>query len=181
MQASTDDASEFVRSQARKALEIVAGGGGGSSTGTPPPRAGARFYMAVDFNAGKGGAEYARLVREALQKELGKLPTVTLSVSGGGAPSRQVLASRHLTGFVIDGTIQRLASSPAGGGQQIDCDLKAFVATFPERAIKMTTTEGASLQTGLGAGEAESGKRDCLAAAAEALRDDVNKFLGTQQ
>jgi hypothetical protein len=183
MQASTDDSSEFVRSQARHALELVAGGGaGGGATPLPAARAGARFYVAIDFNGGKGGAEYGKLVREALLKELQKLPTVTLSVGGGGTPSRQLLASKHLSGFVLDGTIQRLAAAPAGGGQQqIDCDLKAFVATFPERSIKMTTTEGASLQTGLGAGMAESGKRDCLAAAAEALRDDVNKFLGTQQ
>jgi hypothetical protein len=146
----------------------------------PAPRAGAKFYVAVDFNGGKGGAEYARLVREALQKELQKLPSVTLSL-GGGAPSRAMLSSRHLQGFILDGTIQRLSSTPASGGQQIDCDLKAFVATFPERAIKMMTQEGASLQTGSGTADADSGKRDCLAAAAEAVRDDVSKFLRTQE
>jgi hypothetical protein len=181
MQASTDDASEFVRGQARKALELVAGGGGAGPASAPAPRAGAHFYLAIDFNGGKAGTEWARMVREALLKELQKLPSVTLSVAGGGTPSRSVLASKHLSGFVLDGTIQRLSSSPASGGQQIDCDLKAFVATFPERSIKMTTTEGASLQTGSGPGQADGGKRDCLAAAAEALRDDVDKFLRTQQ
>lgn len=179
MTAATSDASEFVRSQAKKALELVAGGGG--AVATPAPKAGARFYVAIDFsNSGKGGAEYGRLVREALAKELQKLPTVTLSV-GGGAPSKSVLASKHLSGFVVDGTIQRLSTTPSGGSQTIDCDLKAFVATFPDRSIKMMTQEGASLQTGSGPSEEMSGKRDCLVAAIEAVRDDVDKFLRTQQ
>jgi hypothetical protein len=179
--AATNDASEFVRAQARKALEVVAGGGG-TTMAAAPPKAGARFYVAIDFsNSGKGGAEYGKLVRDALAKELQKLPTVTLSVSGSGKPSRDILASKHLQGFVVDGTIQRLSATPAGGQQNIDCDLKAFVATFPDRSIKMMTQEGASLQTGSGPSEEASGKRDCLVAAIEAVRDDVDKFLRTQQ
>jgi hypothetical protein len=180
MTASTSDASEFVRTQARKALELVAGGGGNTSI-SAAPKAGARFYVAIDFNAGKGNAQYGQLVREALAKELQKLPSVTLSVGGGGQPSRSVLASKHLQGFIVDGTIQRLSTTPSGGSQTIDCDLKAFVATFPERSIKMMTQEGASLQTGSGPSEEMSGKRDCLVAAIEAVRDDVDKFLRTQQ
>ena len=41
----------------------------------------------------------------------------------------------------------------------------------------MMTTEGASLQAG--ASERESAKRDCINAAAEAIRDDVEKYLKT--
>src|SRR3954465_11459145 len=101
MVASTSDASEFVRSQAKKALEVVAGGG--TTMVATPPKAGARFYVAIDFsNAGKGGAEYGKLVRDALAKELQKLPTVTLAVSGSGKPSRDILASKHMQGFVAD-------------------------------------------------------------------------------
>ncbi len=121
-------------------------------------------------------------MRDALAKELQKVPSVTLSVSGaGGAPSRSLLASHHLSGFIVDGSIQRLSATGAGGQQQIDCDVKAFIATFPDRSIKAMTQEGASLQTGSGSSEAESGKRDCLVAAAEAVKDDVEKFLRTQQ
>lgn len=184
MVASTSDTSEFVRAQARKALDVVANGGGegdGALTAAPP-KAGAKYYVAIDFSAtGKGGAEYSRMVRQALQQELQKLPAVTLSVAGGGAPSASVLASRHLQGFVVDGNIQRLSASPAGGQMQIDCDLKALVATFPDRSIKMMTTEGASLQTGSSPNDQNSGKRDCLNAAVEAVRDDVSKFLQTQR
>jgi hypothetical protein len=59
--------------------------------------------------------------------------------------------------------------------------LKAVVATFPEKSIKMMTQEGASLTAGSGPSEADSGKRDCLGAAVEAVRDDVGKFLRTQE
>jgi hypothetical protein len=183
MVASSSDSSEFVRSQAKKALELVANGGGGTLVAAPP-RAGARFYVSIGFAASSRsvGPEYSRLVREALAKELQTVSSVTLSVAGaGGEPSRSLLASRHLTGFIIDGNIQRLSATPAGGQQQIDCDLKAFVATFPERSIKAMTQEGASLQTGTGSSEADSGKRDCLVAAAGAVKDDVEKFLRTQQ
>jgi hypothetical protein len=181
MAASTRDPSQFVRAQARKALELVANGS--PAITAAPPKAGARFYVHIDFsNGGRGGAEFSRLVREALAKELQSLPSVTLSVAGGGSsPSRSLLSSRHLQGFVVDGTIQRLSSTNAGGMQQIDCDLKAFVATFPERSIKMMTQEGASLQTGSGSSEEASGKRDCLVAAVGAVKDDVDKFLRTQQ
>lgn len=178
--AATSDASEFVRSQAKRALELVANGAGGGLV-TAPPRAGARFYVSIGFSGGKAGSEYSRLVREALAKELQSVSSVTLSVSGGGEPSRSILASKHLTGFVVDGSIQRLSATPSGGQQTIDCDLKAFVATFPDRSIKAMTQEGASLQTGNGSSEAESGKRDCLVAAAGAVKDDVEKFLRTQQ
>jgi len=179
LQEAMNDPSEFVRAQARKALEIVANGP--SQLALPPPRAGARFYMSIGFTGGsKSNAQYAELVRSALAKELQKLPEVTLSV-GGGEPNQATLNAKHLQGFVVDGTIQRLSSSSMGGQQQIDCDLKAFVATYPGKSIKMMTTEGASLQTGSGPSEESSGKRDCLLAAVEAVREDVGKFLKTVQ
>ncbi len=117
-------------------------------------------------------------MRDALAKELQKLPEVTLSV-GSGEPTAAVLSQRKLQGFLVDGTIQRLTAQLAGGGAQIDCDLKAFVATYPGKSIKMMTTEGASLQAG--ASERESAKRECIQAAAEAIREDVGKYLKTVQ
>jgi hypothetical protein len=178
MQSSTNDSSDFVKAQARKALELVAGGGGGPSR-APPPRAGARFYVAIDI-LGRADPQWARLVKEALQRELQKLPAVTLTVADG-TPSKALLSSRHLSGFIVDVNVQQLTAVPASGGQQIDCGLKAVVATFPEKSIKMMTQEGASLTAGSGPAEADSGKRDCLGAAAEAVRDDVGKFLRTQE
>jgi hypothetical protein len=175
LRTSSGDPSEFVRAQARKALELVAQGG--AEPAVAPARAGARFYLAIGFAQSGKNAEFSRVVREALVRELQKLPSVTLSV--GGEPSAAALAQKHLQGYVVDGTIQRLSSSQAGGQAQVDCDLKAFVATYPGKAIKMMTSEGASLQTGSGPSEESSAKRDCLVAAVEAVREDVGKFLKT--
>ena len=175
--SATNDSSEFVRTQAKKALELVSSG---PSLALPPPRPGAKYYLTIGFqSAGKAGPEYAEVVRSALAKELMKLPAVTLNV--GGEPTKAALSSKRLQGFIVDGTIQRLSASHAGGTQQIDCDLKAYVATWPDKSIKMMTTEGASLQTGSGPSEEMSGKKDCLNAAVEAVREDVGKFLQTVQ
>ena len=176
---ATNDSSEFVRSQAHKALELLSGGGPGPNV-TVAPRAGAKFYLAVGFQGGgKGGPQYNQIVRDALTRELQKLPQVTLSVGGGPSPSAQILSSQHLRGYYVDGNIMRLSSSNQGGMAQVDCDLKAFVATYPDKSIKMMATEGASLQSGSGPGEDASEKKDCLAAAVEAVREDVGKFLRT--
>jgi hypothetical protein len=175
LMGASRDPSEFVRNQAKKALDLLANVATPASA-PPGVRAGARYYVAVGFELKGGNAQYGQVVREALTRELQKLPSVTLSV-GGGAPTTHDLQQKRLKGFVVDGSIQRLSASRQGGQNQIDCDLRAFVATYPERAIKMMTTEGASLQTGSGASDESSGKRDCLMAAVEAVRDDVNKFL----
>ena len=179
LQASNDP-SEFVATQAKKALALVAGGSG-SSPIAAAPRAGAKFYVAIAVaGTSKGGPQWADAVRSGLAKELQKLNDVTLSVGGGGGePSAQVLAQKKLQGYLVDLNIARLSVSPGGGGQQVDCDLKAIVQTFPGRSIKMMTTEGASLQTGSGPSEEQSAKKDCLAAAVEAVREDVGKFLKT--
>jgi hypothetical protein len=48
---------------------------------------------------------------------------------------------------------------------------------MPGRTIRMTTSAGASVTSS--PSEQEAAKRDCLAAAAEAIRDDVGKYLKT--
>lgn len=174
--SATNDSSEFVRTQAKKALELVSAG---PSMALPPPRAGAKYYVSIGFqSAGKVGPQYTEVVRTALAKELQKLPSVTLNV--GGEATKSALSAKHLQGYFVDGTILRLTASPMGGQQQIDCDIKAYVATWPDKSIKAMTTQGASLQTGSGPSEEMSGKKDCLIATVEALREEVGKFLQSQ-
>jgi hypothetical protein len=174
LEGAAQDVDGFVKGQAQKALAALGAGGPKPSSGGGR---GAKFYLAIGFSSGgKAGPEAAQMVRDALARELQKLPQVTLSI-GAGEPSASALQQRKLQGFMVDGTIQRLSAVMSGGGAQIDCDLKAFVATYPGKSIKMMTTEGASLQAG--ASERESAKRDCINAAAEAIRDDVEKYLKT--
>lgn len=180
---ATHDSSQFVQIEAKRALAQVANATTQPQIALPGPRAGARFYVAVGISAaGHGGSEYANVVRQALYHELGKLPQVTLQVAGAGSsPSGSQLSSHRLSGYLVDGAIQRLSATYTGGQQQIDCDLKIVIQTYPGRSIKAMTTEGASLQAGTGPGEEASAKHDCLQAAVEAVRDDVGKFLSTVQ
>jgi hypothetical protein len=164
LQEATRDPSEFVRQQAQKALASI-GAGGGSSTPSPNAGGGGKIVLAVGFQGGKASGPWNEVVRNAIAKELGKLPDVTVSISGDTGGKKDA--------FIVDGSIQRLSS----GGGQVDCDLKAFVATYPAKSIKMMTSAGASLSAG--PSEVDGAKRDCLAAAAEAVRDDVGKYLRT--
>jgi len=66
----------FVRGQAEKAMAALAGGGGG----------GKRAKIYVNFGAFGGGVksagpEASKIIHEALSRELGKLPIVTLTLA----------------------------------------------------------------------------------------------------
>ncbi len=170
LQRATADPSEFVSSQARHALELVANG----NPPPPPPDASSRFAVSVGFmGGGKLNGQYGKIFHDGLFNELKKVPKVTLS------DGNVSVGSRHLQGFLIDGTIERLSATRTGAEFQVDCDIKAFVASLPDKAIKVITTEGASLRARDIPGEVESAKRDCLLAASEAVREDVGKFLHT--
>ena len=82
--ASTSDSSEFVRSQAKKALELVAGGGGGPWWPRRPKRARASTWRSTSRAAARAAPSTGGWCARRSAKELQKLPTVTLSVAGGG-------------------------------------------------------------------------------------------------
>lgn len=155
LQAAQADPSEFVRSQAKKAADMIQASAGLSDGGG--------VTLTVGFSGKAPGND---IVRGALLRELARISGVTMA-EGNAA------VGKHGHSFVVDGSVQRLS---AGGGQ-VDCDIKAWVATNPDKAIKMLTTEGASLSAS--GGEVEGAKRECLKAAAEAIKEDVGKFLRT--
>ncbi len=155
LQAAAADPSEFVRNQAHKAAEMIQSSNSISDGGG--------IVLAVGFTSKAAGND---IVRGALARELARIPGVTM-LEGNAA------TGKHGRSFVVDGSVQRLT----GGGGQVDCDIKAWVATNPDKAIKMLTTEGASLSAS--GAEVEGAKRECLKAAAEAIKEDVGKFLRT--
>jgi hypothetical protein len=116
------------------------------------------------------------VVRDTLARELPKLSSVTMSL-GSGDPSASALKAKKLQGFIVDGTIAKLSAARG----QVECDVKAYVATYPEKSIKMMSQNGASVSVGAGLAQEQSGKKDCLEAVSEAIRDDVGKFLKTME
>jgi hypothetical protein len=167
------EADPFVRSQAEKALAGLAAGGG--SVGKK-----AKIYLAFGpFTGGtkSAGPEAAKIVAEALSRELGKLPAVTLSISPADQSN---FAKTGLLGFYIDGNITRLEDVIAAGASETNCDVKVMIARWPTKSIISWTNAGASLQSGSRPRDKENARRDCLEATAGQLSEELGRFFKSQ-
>jgi hypothetical protein len=161
-----------VRSQVQKALAALGGGAGKGGAGT-----GRIFLTFGSFSGGIGGADASALevLRTALRRELGKLPSVTfdnrdLKPSGAGGQ----------LGFLIDGNVSRLENGLVGGAMEINCDVKVMVARWPSKSIILWTNAGAAVQGGSRPQDIAAARRDCLEASAGQLGEDLSKFLQSQ-
>ncbi|HVZ74463.1 MAG TPA: HEAT repeat domain-containing protein [Polyangia bacterium] len=161
----------FVRAQTEKALALVS-----AETGSKK----AKIYL--NFGPFTGGvksanADAAKILHDALARELAKLPVVTLTL----APADQkVFPKTGLVGFYIDGNITRLDDVPAGGSSETSCDVKVMVAKWPSKSIILWTNAGASLQSGTRPQDKVGAHKDCLEASAGQLAEDLGKFFKAQ-
>ncbi|MDB4979737.1 MAG: lyase domain protein repeat-containing protein [Myxococcales bacterium] len=161
----------FVRTQTEKALALVSVDASAKK---------AKIYL--NFGPFTGGAktvnaEAAKIIHDALSRELGKLAVVTLSL----APADQkVFPKSGLLGFYIDGNITRLDDVPAGGSSETSCDVKVMVARWPSKSIILWTNAGASLQSGTRPQDKVGARKDCLEASAGQLAEDLGKFFKGQ-
>ena len=161
----------FVRGQAEKAMAALAGGGGGKR---------AKIY--VNFGAFGGGVksagpEASKIIHEALSRELGKLPIVTLTLNPA---DQHNFGKSGMSGFYIDGNITRLEDSSGGGGAETSCDVKVMVARWPQKSIIMWTNAGASVQSGSRPRDRENARKECLEASARGLSEDLVNVLKAQ-
>jgi hypothetical protein len=162
----------FVRAQAEKALALVSAEAGGSRK--------AKIYL--NFGPFTGGtksanADAAKIIHDALSRELGKLQVVTLTL----APDQQkAFPKSGMLGFYIDGNITRLDDVPAGGSNETSCDVKVMVAKWPSKSIILWTNAGASLQSGNRPQDKIGARKDCLEASAGQLAEDLGKFFKAQ-
>jgi len=162
----------FVKSQVTKALAMLSGGGAGGKH--------AKIYLAFGpFTGGvkSAGPEAAKIIADALAHELGKLPSVTLTLSPN---DQRNFAKSGLLGFYIDGNITRLEDSGAGSASETNCDVKVMVARWPTKSIISWTNAGASLQSGSRPRDKDNARRDCLEASAGQLSDDLGHFFKAQ-
>ena len=163
----------FVRGQAEKAVATLSAGG---AVGGGPKR-GARIY--VNFGAFQGGVktagpEASKIIHEALSREIGKTPAVTLSLSPA---DQHNFGKSGMSGFYIDGNITKLEDS---GGNETSCDVKVMVARWPQKSIIMWTNAGASVQSGSRPRDKENARKECLEASARGLSEDLVNFLKAQ-
>jgi hypothetical protein len=164
----------FVRTQLEKALAAI-------GSAAPGKAKRAKIYVAFGpFSGGTKSADAATLevLRTALQRELGKLTTVTFALEAG--VDDKSFAKTGQLGFLIDGNVSRLDEGASGGGVETNCDVKVMVARWPSRSIIMWTNAGAAVQGGSRAKDREIARRDCLEASAGQLGEDLTRFLQSQ-
>ncbi|HEY2728473.1 MAG TPA: HEAT repeat domain-containing protein [Polyangia bacterium] len=161
----------FVRTQTEKALALIS-----SDIGQKK----AKIYLSFGpFTGGVKAAspDAAKVIHDALARELGKLQVVTLTL----APADQkAFPKTGMLGFYIDGNITRLDDVPAGGSSETSCDVKVMVARWPSKSIILWTNAGASLQSGTRPQDKVSARKDCLEASAGQLAEDLGKFFKAQ-
>src|SRR5262249_13550186 len=153
------DSNPSVAQAARAAIDAIRRAGARVPTQAPGA---ARFYINVGPLSSKakgGGPEAVRMFREYRVAELRRTPGGRLD---GGMQKGQ-------TGYYVDGNIVQLSSSL----NEISCDLKVLVATYPGKSIIMWTDGGASVQGGAGT----PAMRDCLEAAVKGVSENIATFL----
>jgi hypothetical protein len=167
------ETDSFVKGQAEKALAALSGGAGSVNK---------RAKIYVNFGAFTGGVksagpEASRILHDALSRELGKMPIVTLQLS---AADQHNFGKSGMSGFYIDGNITKLEDSGGGGGSETSCDVKVMVARWPQKSIIMWTNAGASVQSGSRPRDKDNARKDCLEASARGLSEDLVNFLKAQ-
>lgn len=165
----------FVRSQAEKALASLA-----PAPSKPAGGVGKIYLTFGSFSGGAARLSDARLLdalRSSLKRELAKLGGVSFALAPGEEKS---FGRSGRLGFLIDGNVTRLDDAQAGGGAEINCDVKVMVARWPSKSIILWTNAGAAVQGGARERDRENARRECLEASAGQLGEDLAKFFKSQ-
>jgi hypothetical protein len=176
---SRRDDDPFVKGQADKALALLQPSGGTTAVAAGGAKK-ARIYLSFGPFTGTSktiSADAAKIVRDVLQRELGKLQLVTTNISAG---DQKNFAKSGMLGFFIDGNVTRLDDAASGGGSETSCDVKVLVARWPTKSIISWTNAGASVQSGARPRDKDNARHDCLEASAGQLAEDLTKFFKSQ-
>jgi hypothetical protein len=174
---SRRDDDPFVKGQADKALATLQPSGGTVAVVVAKK---AKIYLSFGPFTGTSktiNADAAKIVRDVLQRELGKLQLVTTNISPG---DQKNFAKSGMLGFYIDGNVTRLDDATSGGGSETSCDVKVLVARWPSKSIISWTNAGASVQSGSRPRDKDNARHDCLEASAGQLAEDLTKFFKSQ-
>jgi hypothetical protein len=165
MNQAKGDPSDFVKSQADKALRSIEG------AATPPPAGGAIYVNIGPMSSKTGDASDARL-----QSLMVRIATRTMDKARGmattwpgGAPSKAVLEAKGTQGFYVDGTLNELKVKEAGATTLVSCKINMLLASYPDKSIFALLNGGASVQASGGAKDIALAREDCVSAVVEDL------------
>jgi hypothetical protein len=167
--AKDSDRSDFVKSQADKALKAIGVGG----TSAPPPTAGGAIYVNIGPMSSKTGdaasdAKLQALMARIASKTMARAATAMLTTWPGGPPSAAALSAKNTMGFYIDGTVNELKVKETGSAMTVSCKINMLLASYPDKSIFGLLNGGASVQA-TGSSDVALAREDCVSAVVEDL------------
>jgi hypothetical protein len=174
--AAENDASDFVKQQAQKALTSITGqagptNNGGNTSGTTGGAGG--IYVNIGPMSSKAGsandAKLRSLMVKVANQTLGKVAGRMQTSWPGGLPTKTVLAQKSVSGFYVDGTLNTLTSKVSGGSATITCKVSMLLADFPDKNMFGFLNGGASVQGAASERDQALATEDCVSAVIEDL------------
>ena len=169
--AASDDGSDFVKTQAKNALDAIGSGGGGSTTTSSG--GGGGIYVNVGPMSSKTTSSKNDKLRALMVKTASKTLTKVASNMSqtwpSGTPSKSDLAKKGVSGFYVDGTLTTLDVKTSGGGATISCKVSMLLADFPDKSVFGFLNGGASVTASSSKTDQDLASEDCVTAVIENL------------
>jgi hypothetical protein len=169
--AASNDASDFVKTQAKNALDTI-GGGGGTSPTTPSGGAGGIYVNVGPMSSKTTSANNPKLralMVKTASKTLTKVASNMQQTWPSGTPSKGDLAKKGMSGFYVDGTLNELTVKTSGGGATISCKVSMLLADFPDKSVFGFLNGGASVTASSSQSDQDLASEDCVTAVIENL------------
>jgi hypothetical protein len=173
--AVDNDASDFVKQQAQKALTTITGQAGTVTPNVNPTGTGGAggIYVNVGPMSSKAGgtndAKLRALMVKVANSTLGKVAAKMQTSWPGGVPSKAVLAQKSVSGFYVDGTLNTLTAKVSGGTATVTCKVSMLLADFPDKNMFGFLNGGASVQGAASEKDQALAGEDCVSAVIEDL------------
>jgi hypothetical protein len=168
--ASTNDASDFVKTQAKNALDTI--GAGSSGTTTQTAGKGGVYVMVGPMSSKTSSSKNDKLralMVKTAQKTLSKVAPNMSTSWPSGTPNKGDLAKKGVSGFYVDGTLNELNIKTSGGGATISCKVSMLLADFPDKSVFGFLNGGASVTASSSQGDQDLASEDCVTAVIENL------------
>ncbi|MEO6771451.1 MAG: HEAT repeat domain-containing protein [Kofleriaceae bacterium] len=174
--AAENDASDFVKQQASRAVASITGQAATTQpghTGTNPSGGGGGIYVNIGPMSSRAGstndARLRALMVKVANQTLGKVASRMATTWPGGLPSKAVLAHKSVSGFYVDGTLNALTAKVSGGSATVTCKVSMLLADFPDKNMFGFLNGGASVQGAASERDQALAAEDCVSAVIEDL------------
>jgi HEAT repeats len=171
-QTARNDADAFVRGQAQKAFDAVKGLRQGGAAPGVADLGGKKVYVEVgpfsDASGGAGGGSMVSIMRRVAEKQLAR--EFAIKWPGGKSPSRGELSRAGVSGFYVDGTVNKIEVKKSGPNATVKCYVSMLVATWPEKStFAFANNKKAEVDSGSSEKEIAEAASFCVEAQVEAM------------